>query len=208
MSGWGTFNKASYWMIRAAYLNILWILFTVIGLGIFGLFPATVAMFTIAKQWMIEKDLSLKIFKQFTHVYFQQFVKANLYGVIFGVIAYIIYIDFMFIYSNEQLGIYLLPVIGLMAVIFTAMLAFFFPVYVHFELSFWKYLKQTFLITIASPFQYVIILLSAIALGFLITLLPGIIPLFTGSVMALIITYLTGQSLHQIQNKRKKQLSA
>ncbi|WP_162800351.1 YesL family protein [Oceanobacillus zhaokaii] len=38
-------------MLIVGYLNLLWILFTCIGVFVFGLFSATGAMFTIVKMW-------------------------------------------------------------------------------------------------------------------------------------------------------------
>ncbi|MEC0304686.1 DUF624 domain-containing protein, partial [Terribacillus saccharophilus] len=40
------------WITRFAYLNVLWILFTIAGGFIFGFFPSTIAMFTIIRDWL------------------------------------------------------------------------------------------------------------------------------------------------------------
>ena len=40
------------WITRFAYLNLLWILFSLAGGVIFGFFPATIAMFAIAREWL------------------------------------------------------------------------------------------------------------------------------------------------------------
>lgn len=44
-------NHFCTWVMRLAYLNVLWILFSLAGLVVFGLMPATAAMFTVAREW-------------------------------------------------------------------------------------------------------------------------------------------------------------
>ena len=44
-------NRFCTWVMRLAYLNVLWILFSLAGLVVFGLMPATAAMFTVAREW-------------------------------------------------------------------------------------------------------------------------------------------------------------
>ncbi len=45
-------NKAFEWITKIAYLNLLWLGFTLLGLIIFGIFPATAATFTVARKWV------------------------------------------------------------------------------------------------------------------------------------------------------------
>ncbi|MBO1911160.1 DUF624 domain-containing protein, partial [Microvirga sp. 3-52] len=61
---WESFNNIAHRMIELIYINILWILFTILGLGIFGIFPATVSMFTIVRK-IIVKEEKFKIFNTF-----------------------------------------------------------------------------------------------------------------------------------------------
>ncbi|MFA9556724.1 DUF624 domain-containing protein [Evansella sp. AB-rgal1] len=50
----GNLYRVSEWLIRLAYINILWMLFTIVGLIILGIAPATATVFTIIRKWFME----------------------------------------------------------------------------------------------------------------------------------------------------------
>ncbi len=199
--GWVKFNTAAIWMIKLAYINILWLLFTIVGLVIFGLFPATVAMFTIVRKW-IRKENNVKIFSVFWIVFRTEFIKANGFGLLFILIGYILYYDFTFLQLNDGKLVYLLPVFIFILVSYAVTLLFFFPVFVHFDLRFFQYIKQSFLIAITSPIETLLIAVSIILIYFAITLLPGMIPLFSGSVIAVAITWTSFKAFRRIERRK------
>ncbi|MFC4557987.1 YesL family protein [Virgibacillus kekensis] len=199
--GWEKFNKIAFWMIKLAYINLLWILFTIIGLVIFGLFPSTVAMFTIVRKWM-NKEYNFKIFPEFWKVYRTDFIKANGLGLLFLTIGYILYYDFTFLQLNNGKLFYLIPVLLFILVSYAVTLLFFFPVFVHFDLKFFQYLKQSFLIAITSPIETILIAISIVLLYFAITFLPGIIPLFSGSVLAMAMTWISFRAFKKVERRK------
>ncbi|MBJ4025770.1 DUF624 domain-containing protein [Salmonella enterica subsp. enterica serovar Derby] len=58
------FYRFCEWLMRLAYLNLLWIGFTLAGAVIFGLAPATAAMFAVTRQWTLGKTVS-RCFRRF-----------------------------------------------------------------------------------------------------------------------------------------------
>lgn len=44
------------WIMKFAYLNILWLGFTLLGVGLFGFFPATMASFILLKRFVVEGE--------------------------------------------------------------------------------------------------------------------------------------------------------
>jgi uncharacterized membrane protein YesL len=50
------------WVTRLAYLNLLWIMFSLAGLVVFGVMPSTIAMYTVTRRWLTE-DVDIPIFK-------------------------------------------------------------------------------------------------------------------------------------------------
>lgn len=104
-----------YWF---AYLQMLWMLFTLLGLVIFGGFPATHALFTVLR----EKDLSTgEAFRTFRNAFASSFVKLNGAAIVFG---------FMFILISTNLlilqSIYMkYLVMGMLGLIFISMIHFF-----------------------------------------------------------------------------------
>ncbi|SDJ25859.1 YesL family protein [Salimicrobium halophilum] len=202
MNGWERFNTAAYWLMRAAYINILWALFTIVGLGIFGFFPATVAMFSISRQWLIKKDTSLHVFREFWRVYKQEFFPANGHGGIFLILGYILYIDVTFLLISEGWVRNIWPIAIILGIMYVSTLIFYFPIKATFHLGFFGYIRQAFFVALASPLQLFIILLTFVAMAILIYVLPGLLPMFGGSVPAFVITYLTAHTLEKARNKK------
>ena len=73
---------------KLAFLNILWLLFTALGLFVFGFFPATVAMFATIRSFMRE-DISIPLFQTFWSHFKANFVRSLSYGLLTTVIIMI-----------------------------------------------------------------------------------------------------------------------
>lgn len=50
----GGIYHISNWIMRLAYVNFLWILFTLAGFIVFGFFPATIATFAVVRKWIFD----------------------------------------------------------------------------------------------------------------------------------------------------------
>ncbi|MCM3359331.1 MULTISPECIES: DUF624 domain-containing protein [unclassified Psychrobacillus] len=203
---WDNFNKVAYWMLSLIYLNLLWIMFTVLGLGILGLFPSTVALFGVVRLMIMKEGKEpFKVFQSFWRIFKKDFWKANSFGLFFAFICYFLIFDFQFVQlSNGQFN-FLLPALFFILISSILTLLFFFPVYVHFELKYFQYIKQSFLIAITSPLELFGILASTLAMYFFLTFLPGAIPLFSGSLLAYAITVLSFRAFRRIEQKQKVQ---
>src|SRR5699024_12166732 len=73
----GGYYRLCVWVTRFAYVNVLWILFTFLGLVFLGAMPSTVAMFAVIRKW-VTGDKEVPIFKTFLESYRTEFVKANI----------------------------------------------------------------------------------------------------------------------------------
>lgn len=193
-------------MLSLIYLNLLWIFFTILGLGILGLFPSTIALFGVIRMMVIKEDQEpLKVFQSFWGIFRKDFWKANGFGLFFAFVCYFLIFDFQFVQlSNGQFN-FLLPALFFILISSILTLLFFFPVYVHFELKHFQYIKQSFLIAITSPLELFGILASTLAMYFFLTFLPGAIPLFSGSLLAYAMTVLSFRAFKRIEQKQKVQ---
>lgn len=88
------------WVMRLAYTNLLWLLFTLLGLGIFGFMPATTALFSVMRKW-IQGHEQVSVFQTFWKVYREEFVRSNVIGVVLVIIGTIIYVDLAYIYPTS-----------------------------------------------------------------------------------------------------------
>ncbi|TQS71080.1 DUF624 domain-containing protein [Ornithinibacillus gellani] len=187
INGYYTF---SVWITRLAYLNFLWVIFTLLGLGLFGIMPATVAMFAVVRKWnMGEKDIA--IFKLFWQTYRQEFVKANVFGLILFGLGYILSIEFQIISTQTSLT-YLIVRFSILAIalLYVIILLYFFPIFVHFNLRTLHYLKWPFIIGVIHPILTVFLFISIGLLHYVTFItVPALLFFFGASVTAFIIMW-------------------
>lgn len=181
----GKLYEFSTWVYRLAYLNILWLLFSILGLGIFGIVPATVASFAVSREWIKNKNEN-NIFFLFWKVYKKELIKSNLLGLTLFFIGFALYLNFEF--SMMQTNIFIFGIIRVFFLIsffvYFLTLVFVFPSYVHFELKVFQLLKHSFFIAVARPLETMIILLLFSVIYFTLLLIPGLIPFFGISLFA------------------------
>lgn len=191
------------WIMWLIYLNVLWILFTVLGLGLFGAIPATVSMFTVIRQLLLRQETA--IFKTFFQTYKQEFLKANGLGLVLAIIAYILYMDLLFL-DMIQNAFYYFFQIGLLiaSIIYFITLIYIFPVYVHFKLNFFQYFKHALLIGIFSPLVNIAMIIGFVLLFFIYKWVPGLIPIFGLSVISLLITMSVTLAFERFERRQEK----
>ena len=176
------FQIVSEWLLRLIWTNLLWIGFTLLGLGIFGIMPATVAMFTVVRRWTM-KDFDTPIWSLFKTTYFKEWKKSNLIGVIFALIGGFLFLDLSF--SEQMTGffsLFLYVFFLVLFMIYILTLAFFFPLYVQYTFTIKEYIKQSLFHAIASIKDIIILLLGLAFIVYLLAKVPGLIP-FLGGVL-------------------------
>src|SRR5690606_1061957 len=121
-------------------LNILWI---IICLPVVTVFPATAAMFAVIRQWVINKDTSIIV--PFFRFFKENFKQSFLSGIIFFIFGAIFYVDFMLLNSlNSTMNNILLVALFMLGMIVTITSIYLFPMMVHFNLSFWMLIRNSF----------------------------------------------------------------
>lgn len=199
MTFWDGFYSFGVKLLKIIYLNFLWLFFSAIGLFAFGLFPATIALFTITRQFLL--DIDKPITRTFWEVYKTEWVRGNGYAVISYIIVLILAIDFYAIYMFDSLSILLIPTFIIAFIIFGT-LFFFFPVYVHFDLAFLPMIKQAFLFTITSPYTVILNALCIVLIYGIFNIMPGAIPLFAGSVLSWFVMKFSLRSFKKIEQRK------
>ncbi|KAA0550187.1 DUF624 domain-containing protein [Bacillus sp. BGMRC 2118] len=84
--------RACEWIMKFAYLNILWVVFSLVGLLVLGLFPSTTAMLAVCRKWIM-KQPDIPIFKTFWETYKKDWIISNIIGAVLIVSSYFIYIE-------------------------------------------------------------------------------------------------------------------
>lgn len=202
---WGSFYRISLWIMRLAYLNILWILFTIIGFIVFGFMPATVALFTVIRKW-IHREVDVPVFQTFLNSFKSEFKKANLFGIIILIIGIILYIDLRYIGSVVDSPFYpiLLGVLFLAGIIYFILILYIVPIYVHFNLSFWQYMRYAIMIGLTNIHYSITMVVVLYGLYLLNMNIPGLFPFFALSTSAFVVMWIANLSFMDLKRKQDK----
>src|SRR5690625_5980489 len=93
-------NQIADRIIYLGYMNLIWILFSLLGLGVLGVFPATAAMFAVYRQEKIHKRAIN--FKMYWSYYKENFLQSYIIGWFIAIIGYIFYLDFLLISFMDE----------------------------------------------------------------------------------------------------------
>ncbi|MFC0560892.1 YesL family protein [Halalkalibacter alkalisediminis] len=175
----GFINETCEWLMRLAFLNILWVLFTVLGFGIFGWAPATAAMFSVLRnRFFAEEEFST--IHMFRTVYKEEFVKSNVIGLFMVGGSWSLYYSLStLIYLQSSVMILFGTIFFIFAILFFIVCLFIFPVFSHYQTTFRNYFRYSLMLGLS---HLHICLLMVVGLGItyiLFTSFPGLM-LFYG----------------------------
>ena len=198
------FYRIAEWIWRFAYVNLLWLGFTLLGLGFLGIFPATVAVYAVLRKWLT-KETEVSIFKVFWATYKQDFLRANILGYILSAFGFVIWYNYQYLGLATGVEHTIILIFWLIAfVLFVLLAVFLFPVYVHYDLPLLKYFKTTILVAVASPLALITVGLSLWIAVQLFYLVPGLIPFYSVSVIGWLIMWATLQAFQRIERKQER----
>ncbi|WP_080875258.1 YesL family protein [Oceanobacillus timonensis] len=184
------YYRFAVWITRFAYLNLLWIAFSLLGLGLLGFFPATAAMFAVVRKWVHgEKDIP--VFQVFWKSYKKEFLKINVLGYMLAGTGYLMTMEFQILRTQEHIAYTMasFAVVGLFLLLAVIAL-YLFPLFAHFQLRPLDYIKWALLIGIGHPLLTVFLLGIVIALIYLsLMTIPAVLFFFGGSVIAYILMW-------------------
>ncbi|MCK1992147.1 DUF624 domain-containing protein [Peribacillus muralis] len=166
-------------------LNFLWVLFTLGGLIIFGIAPATIALFGVIRKWL-KGDLTSGIFRTFFQFYCSEFMKGNKLGLIAAIIGIGLYVDFLLL---RNLPTYIQYGLSSLLIIVLIIAVYLFPVYVHYELKSYQYIKLALIFGFSYPIYTLSMIFGTIVLGMMLYLFPVLWPFFSINIISLFLTW-------------------
>lgn len=189
-----------YWITHFAYLNLLWVMFIFLGGIVFGIFPSTVALFTIARKHTLGEH-DIPIFRTFVKTFRQEFFRVNVLGWLVVLLGVIWYMDLHFFrqFSGPIFMVlnFMMIVLGLVYIMLNL---FLFPVYVHYDLKLWQYIKQALLIAFLRPSSLALLFFGTLGAYYFYITIPALIPLFGISLLVYFqmrVAYNGFQKIHQ-----------
>ncbi|MFS0820145.1 YesL family protein [Bacillus sp. 1P02SD] len=191
------------WVARLAYLNLLWILFTLCGFVIFGFFPATIAMLATLRQFLIKNHPP--VFKTFWHYYKKEFLGSNKLGLIIVGIGFILFMNINFLQSASNEGSSLLFYSSMiMSCMYFLIICYTLASFVEFEQPLGTHLKNALLITIYSPIPSLLIIFGFVAVYFAVTTISGIGFFFSVSLLGLVVLSSANLAYKRIASKQEQ----
>lgn len=126
------------WIMKFAYLNILWLGSTLLGVGLFGFFPATMTSFILLKSFIVDGETEWTA-QDFFICYKKIFFRSNKLGFICWLILGSLGINFHIVLTSEEPLFIGLRIPILLAIIGTlSMLVYVFPISVYWGRSMYQ----------------------------------------------------------------------
>ncbi|CAM3796628.1 DUF624 domain-containing protein [Cohnella lubricantis] len=175
----------------------------------FTLFPATSAMFSVVRKWVMgETDVPL--FRTYFRNYKQNYVQAMLGGIVYSVLFAILVVD-MQMYSKHISGFGVLGIVFLAFIVLLIVSLFhFFSLLAHFHMKTLQIMKNSLILTIGRPLRTLsTAILSAFAIYISFAVLNMfLLFFFTGTVIALIAFFNFYQTIQKMQAKAEANAGA
>ncbi|WP_017472464.1 YesL family protein [Amphibacillus jilinensis] len=197
-----SFQYIFEWVMLLAWLNLLWVVFTLSGLVIFGWAPATTSLFNVWRTVYRDNNLQQPIFRIFYHEYKKSFLKANGLGLLLMVIVTMVSFGIMTLPYLNVFSLYVLLVLYIIVIsLFLMMMVFIFPAFTHYQTSFINYFKYALLISI-SYFHYTLLIgLTMLLTYILFKAFPGLILFFSVSIPSALVMAIALKVFKKIENQ-------
>ncbi|RKL66224.1 hypothetical protein CR203_16865 [Salipaludibacillus neizhouensis] len=200
----GKFYKFGEISIFLVYVNFLWICFSLLGLIVFGLGPSTVAMYGVCRKYLMSES-DIPVFKTFWNLYRTDFLKSNfLFWILFG-LGYILYINLnFFTVDGEWIPLISTILLLLTTLIYSIMLIYIIPLFVHYNNSFFSYFKNAILISIFHPIRTIYAIAVLLTIYHIFYFYPVLIIFVGPSLFSFILMYVTYRTFLGIEAKRER----
>jgi uncharacterized membrane protein YesL len=182
----------------------MWIACTLLGGVLFGITPSTVALYTVARKTALGEE-DIPVFSTFWRTYKAEFIKANMLGGFLIVLGLVWYIDLRF-FGNFEGSVYsvLNMVMILVGIFYILLLFYIFPVYVHYEMKFFNYIKYTVAFGFLHPLNFIAMIITVLSTYQFLIFFQGFIPLFGFSLIAQLNMWLAYQSFKKVADKHAR----
>ena len=204
----GGLYRICEWIMRFSVTNVLWVLcaspvfylglvllmaetvdqaFSVLiliaAISPFLLFPATSAMFSVARKWVMG-DVDVPLVKTFFRSYKENYVQSMLGGLLYVLLGALMVVNYRFYLSQTGPFQFLSFVFILLSIILAVSVFHYFSILSHLHMKTLQILKNALVITIGRPLTSVLIAATNVFIIYISTRFTFLIPFFMGSLIA------------------------
>lgn len=185
-----------YWALEfitlLAIAQLMWIGLTLLGLVLFGITPATIAMFTVLRKRLQGEDDLKTLCKTYWRTYKEEFIDSNKIGLIIIGIGYFLTINFQILAAMQGMsGLIFLTLFITITIFYGIVVLNIFQIYAHYDLPFTRYFAVSVLFSVSYPLQTLGSIIGLAALYRLFIWFPGLLPFFGISITALFLTWMS-----------------
>jgi len=226
----GGLYRITEWIMRLTVTNLLWFfcslpVFFIVFLGLiagaedagsffysliaagvlapFLLFPATAALFTVTRKWVMG-DEDVPMFKTFFRGYKENYKQSLLGGLLLMAVVGIIAVNF-FYYNRLSSSLSAISIVFIIFYVIITLAVFnFFALMTHLHMKTLQLVKNAILITIGNPVtSFFMLVLNGIVVYISVTYMNFFfVPFFSGSVMATLSFWLFYRAFQGLQLKQ------
>jgi len=176
-----TLDRIFTWITRLVVLNVLWFFYTLMGLIVGGIFPATLTVLKISRKWIMGED-QFPIWGTFKQEYRKEFVKSNLVGWILTIAGVILYLNYLVLKGMGDMNIVFYVAFYLIILFYLNLVIWSFPQLAHYNGKVKHFFKNAIILGFGR-FHYTIAIMVYIFIVLYISLrFPGVLPFFTISI--------------------------
>lgn len=182
--------KFMKWIERMFHVQFLWILYSLRGLVVAGLFPATAAMFATMRR-LIRIPGGFGLNDYFKKEYKANFKKANGLGYLLSILLILFALNFRSAQLMEgTAGVVFVVISFVMMVILFLLLISSWGVMAHFELGVFEIIKHTLIIFSVNPIHVILLLVLLVIFGWASWRLGILLPLVLFSMLSYFVMWL------------------
>src|SRR5690606_8549617 len=133
------------WITRLVVLNLLWIFYTIIGLVVGGIFPATLSVLKIFRKWIIGEE-EVPLWSTFRQEYRRDFIKSNIIGWILTLSGMILFMNYLVIKSTENISVLIPVAFYILIILYINVLIWSFPQLAHYNGEIKVFLKNAIIL--------------------------------------------------------------
>ncbi|WHY02787.1 DUF624 domain-containing protein [Neobacillus sp. DY30] len=188
-------------ILNLVYVNFLWILFTILGVGIFGIGPSTYALVSICRQWI--RGQSLPVFKTYWKYYKESFIESVIISWLYLIGGIVLIVDLMHV-SNWYIRVALF----LISFVYLLSLIYIFPIMAHYN---WKgiliKIKMSLLFGFSClQYSLVLFLVTSVIYWAAANFFPGVLTFLGISFLFYLITWTVNQVFTRMETMDAEEL--
>ncbi|NLM97302.1 MAG: YesL family protein [Halanaerobiaceae bacterium] len=193
--------RITEWISRLVYANLLWVLFTLLGLGVFGIMPATLGLFAVINKWLNGQE-NFPVFREYWKNYKGYFWRINLLGLIMFAIGAVLYIDLEY-FQDARGALYQLIeyLFYLFIFLYLIDLIYIFPLFLKYDIKLRYIIKNALFFALLAPAETVKIILGLAVITLLFWRLPSLLPFLAVSLPVFLISWFSGTGIEKVEGK-------